>query len=114
MADNHADIQISFEEFQEFYTEVADIITQMGNAYMLSQHIITDTMLQKDGGKDFYIAPTKEILATYYAYLSQNISQLNSFYSKAFEYLMYIAEQMKFTDEQLSAALENHFGGESC
>jgi len=114
MADDSGEIQINFDEFQGIYTEIADIITQMGNAYMLSQHILTDTLVQQDGGKNFYIAPTKETVQYYYGYLSQNISQINSFYSKAFEYLGYIAEQMKFTDEQIANALEEHFGGEGC
>lgn len=99
-------IKIDESEFDQFFVYCHQLLTA-GDA-MLSE-------LDGIGGMithDMYKGQAFDNTVLYYQGLARNQQQLNSLYSKCFEYLRTVAHEMGKTDEDLSRMLQNYYAEE--
>jgi Zn-dependent M16 (insulinase) family peptidase len=106
---NNGTISFNQAEFEDYYCSLGELLIAMSEAHALNQYIISDALNATTGGKPFYVSPSGDVLADYHSNLALNIKKLNSFYSKAFEYLEYTARTFDYTDEQLALIMQKRF-----
>lgn len=102
-------IQIREATFEEFYGDMAQILLEMADICARSQFIISDDIPVTVEGKSFCISESMEIMSTFFYNFEKNLKQLNSFYSKCFEFLEYIASELLISDGQRAMYLQKRF-----
>lgn len=105
-------IRFDQEEFIQILKQCTDLIATITllqeKAILIAGPVLE---VQTPMANLFYVGPGRETMEQYYTQLAMNISNLNGFYSKACEYLLYVQTELGITDEEIAASILGNGGG---
>jgi len=101
-------IRFDKEEFFQILQECTDLMATITLLQEKSMILVGPVLeVRTPMSNLFYVGPARETMEQYYTQLAINISNLNGFYSKAGEYLIYVQTELGITDEEIASYISN-------
>lgn len=106
--DSQNEIELRPEEFDDFFIQCMSLIEKGLEIYDHFTAINEETLTSMYEGKPFYLGGCAGMMVQFYEGYTANIGKLNSFYSKLWEYLAYVSQEMQYEDEKLKKLIDTY------